>query len=247
MARQFNGSTQGLDCAGLNLTSVGTGDITIAFWLWQNAFDSGDELALEHSANYNSNNGTFIVDPNDGSGANRFGFAHQSGGLYRSVYFTQPSAAAWHHYMLIISTTGAGNCAAYVDGSAVGLTTRVNTGGGSWGNYDFFVMNRGAASLWNAGRMAGLGIWGSALTSGNATSLAGGAAPSSVGSPLYAWNLCGVASPETASAGAVNLTLVGTPPQVADPGAFASVCSGGGGGSNWGPMLSTSLNRIVQV
>jgi hypothetical protein len=94
--------------------------------------------------------------------------------------------------------------------------------------------------------MAGLGIWGSALSGANATSLAGGAAPTSVGSPLYAWNICGVSSPEPAAAGAVTLTLFGTPPQVADPGAFSAVCSGGGGGSNWAPMLSSSWNRIVQ-
>lgn len=221
MARQFDGSTQGaFSSTALDLSSAGTGPITLAFWLWWDTFANDDDLALELSANYNSNAGTFIVDPNDAVGV--FNFGHSSGSGYRSVHFARPSAAAWHHYMLVIDTTDSANCVAYVDGSSVTVTNTFNTGGSAWtSSQTLNVMCRNdGTSLLGAGRMAGLGIWAGALTAGNATSLAAGAAPSTIGTPLYSWNICGASSPEPAANGTPVLLLFGTPLQVADPPSF---------------------------
>jgi hypothetical protein len=237
MARQFNGTTQAMSSSStLDLTSVGTGPITIAFWLWWDAFANDDDLAMEFSADFNANAGAFLIDPNS-SGVVSFELSHHgTASNYRSASFARPSAAAWHHYMLVLSTTSNANILAYVDGSAVTMTLQSNTGGTSWGNYTLYVMSRSGA-LFGAGRICGIGIWGSALTAGNATTLAGGAHPVTVGTPLYAWDVCGDDSPEPPAAGGLNLTLVATPPFVANPAAFS--CAPPGPISVSGPFAPT--------
>ncbi len=227
MARQFDGATQSLQSSAPLDLSAAFDLLTLSFWLWWNGFANDDQLALEYSANFNTNAGAFIVDPNSDLGA--FGFANSfgDGGQYRYALFPRPSAAAWHHYLLVLSVTGVVNMAAYVDGVAQTLTSHIDTGGQGWGNFTLNVMSRNNASLWAAGRMTGLGIWTSGLSAANAVTLAGGAAPSTVATPAYAWNICGIASPEPASAGTPTLTVTGAT-LGAGPGSFRGCAAAAG-------------------
>lgn len=220
MARQFSGTAQSLQSAAtVDLSPAGTGPITVAYWGWWDSYLNLDNLALEMSADYGTNDGTFIVDPDSSGGG--YEFAHHSTGGFRAASIVRPSVGAWHHYMFVFYTDSSVNNVAYVDGVSVTVTPGTNNGGGAWGNFLLNVMSRNNASLFGAGRMAGLGIWGSALTAGNATTLAGGAAPASVGSPLFAWNICGIVSPEPAAVGGIALTLSASAPTfVADPATF---------------------------
>ena len=226
MARQFNGSSHSLQSASAIALSSAT-VLTVAFWLYWDAFANDDKLCLESSANFNSND-AFIINPDSSSPSGVFVFGLHRAGGYNTRSIARPSAAAWHHYMFIYDSTTVTNMLAYVDGSSVTVTTQTgNNPGSGFGDYTLNVMSRNNASLWGAGRMNGLGIWTSALTSGNASTLAGGTPPASVGSPVAAWNICGTSSPEPHSAGSVDLT-VNSATNVADAPSFTGCTAGTG-------------------
>lgn len=168
----FNGTSQSLKSSatvGLNTTNV----ITIVFWMWENSFGNTDALAFESSANFNSTNGTFIVDPNatggpSGCASGTFDFAASDGtsSNFNYFHFTRPSSATWHHYALIIYMSNAvGSDQAYVDGQSV-TTTGCHTANlsGNFTNQTLNSMSRNNASLWNAGRLDDVRIYNRALT-----------------------------------------------------------------------------------
>lgn len=226
LARTFNGSSDNLQSAStVNLSS--TKVISLSFWLYWDAFSNDDKLAFESSSNYNSNTGTFIVDVNSSSPNNTFTFSvHDSG--YLACSFAWPSATAWHHYLLILDNTtgGAGTCSAYVDGISAAPSVAVNTASGSdFGDFTLNVMSRNASSLFGAGRISDIAIWKSALTSGDATSLAACTNPSLIGTVAFYWPINQV-SPETASTGGVNLTVNGTSNSAASCTAGAATTNG---------------------
>jgi hypothetical protein len=218
----FNGSTAALNSsATVDLTSTGT--ISIWFWMNKTAFANNDFLAAESSTNHNSNNGSFIIDPNGGlSGActNFFVFGVHQGGLEEEAGFTRPTSGTWHSYLLVLSTTGGSSDKAYLDGvSASGLTAcDANSGSGNFGNYTIYLMSRAAASLWTAGSMAEFTVW-KADESANASTLNGGTLPSAVdASNLVRYtHLCGNANPEPDTQ-AGSWIFTGTPSQITGPG-----------------------------
>lgn len=131
---------------------------TISFWLWWDAFNNSDsQIAIEYTGNYNSNQ-AFLVEPNDTSGS--FGFKIHSGSSYCAALVTRPSAAAWHHYAMVmdLTLTSSQVTAVYIDGISQSITYSVNTI--SVGNTTFSVgghiyfLNRGLASLFGAGRIS---------------------------------------------------------------------------------------------
>ncbi|HEV3259451.1 MAG TPA: LamG-like jellyroll fold domain-containing protein, partial [Gemmataceae bacterium] len=99
MARSFNGST---DYASATLNLSGVQKATLAFWFWKDSFANDDQVALEHSPNFNLTPG-FIVDPNAASGS--FEIDLSSGGAYCQAKVTRPSASAWHHYAATFDRT----------------------------------------------------------------------------------------------------------------------------------------------
>ena len=155
----FNGTTQG---GSVNLDLSGTSKITVSFWLWQDAFDASDDLCMEFTANQNANAGGFYLDPNSSSFGGRFE-VKCAGNVGLTAHFAKPSAAAWHHYIVLMDTTVASNStipAIYVDGVAQSLTYVGGGGGtiGAFANSTLNLMCRNSASLFNAGRMAGVVI-----------------------------------------------------------------------------------------
>jgi hypothetical protein len=233
MARQFNGTNQALT-ASINLASATV--VSVSFWLWWDAFSNIDDFALEF-VNGGSPGGfsvdmgsgylggcILVADVNSGTTGNRFG------GL------TRPSAAAWHHY-LIVFDVGGNAITSYIDGSVVTLNSPSGTSSGTFkASADTLsVMARNGASLWGAGRMADLAIWKSGRSSGDAATLAAGARANTLGTaPDWYWRIDGTTSPEPATLGGVALTLVGAPTQVADPPVFSgpSAYLFGAGNSN---------------
>ena len=227
MARSFNGTSQAMQSAAtIDLSAAN--QITIAFWMYWTAFANNDQLALETSANYNSNTGALLIDPN-GSAANQFEVAvrvNSGGGFSNYRYFTRPTAGAWHQYVITFDRTAglAQVVAVYVDGISQSLTTLINgdgSSGGGYGNLQWNFMSRNAASLWGNGRIAEFAIWsGVNLTNAEAASLAKGANPSQIRPASLAryWPCYGTSAPERnlAQPGpARGLNLIGSPPQVA--------------------------------
>jgi len=212
LARTFNGTSDNLQSAAtIDLTA--TNKLSISFWLYWDSFADDDDVALELSANYNLNAGSFIVLPGDSSNS-AFFVALRGDGGNNSGYFTRPSAAAWHHYLIVFDMSLATNelVAVYVDGSAQSLTRPGNVDNtANFGNYTLNVMSRNAASLFGDGRISDITIWKPVLTSGNATTLAACGDPETIDAANITnrWKIV-QASPETPSVGAVNLTVTGT-------------------------------------
>lgn len=150
----------------LNLSAVST--LTVEFFLKWDVNGSGDDFALEHSATTNSNTGWNVDWDNStgGAEANTVSVKWMASGSTsspRRYTFARPSAATWHHVVLVIPVNGA--LTAYLDGKEVTTTMReTNAQTGTFANTTLNVMSRNAASLFGAGDMAHLAVYGSALS-----------------------------------------------------------------------------------
>jgi hypothetical protein len=226
MARRFNGTTQALNTsATLDLTAYTR--LTVAFWLWWTAFAADDKLAFESSANYNTNAGAILGDPDDsGTGLFTVNVRNAAVGGYSGVSFTRPSAGKWHHYTFTFDlgnvTRWVPDC--WVDGATpAGLVTAAGsavTGPATgFSNYTWYFMSRGAASLFGAGQLCEVALWpGTLLAPTEVFRLAKGAPPSEVrpGALKYYWPIAGDLNPDVASrSSAARLVPVAAPSAVA--------------------------------
>lgn len=211
MARLFNGTDQSLQSASaIDLSTYNK--ISIVFWLWWDAFANDDKFAGEFSDNYNSND-AFLMDPDAPLGSAWSLFMHSvTGAVYNGGYFPRPSAGAWHQYVLLLDrTTGTAlGVTVYLDG-ALQTVTQTESGSqtGNFGSYTLNLMSRNNASLFGAGRMAELAIYGGILLSQTEATSLQTLCPNSVNTPTHYWPLDGTTSPEPASVGGVNLTVNG--------------------------------------
>ena len=149
--------------APLNLSAHSS--VTVEFWLKWDAFANNDDLALEFTSNFNNVAGGFLVNPNAVQGS-KFGVAISKGTSRNNVYFTRPSAGVWHHYAFVLNTTAAGVSVItpYVDGVAVPYTkANSGTGAGNFANSNLYFMARAGQSLFGAGDLDELAVFGSAL------------------------------------------------------------------------------------
>lgn len=191
MALLFDGAN---DYASAAVDLSAESAITLAWWMYWDAFANNDDLAFEYSVNYNSNAGSFIVDPNASTGRLDCAVNGNVGKNYGG--YSRPSGAAWHHYMFVadFSAAGAsaGEVALYIDGSAASETVVLSSENtGNFGNHTLYFMSRAGASLFGAGRMAEVGLYSGALNAGDAKALASGLVPSRVkpGSLLHYWDM----------------------------------------------------------
>lgn len=130
--------------APLNLSTKSK--ITIAFWLYLDAYAFDDGLAMEYTANTNSTAGGFYIDPNAPSGV--FVIAVNGSGASGSGYtFPRPSAAAWHRYAISINVINQ-SVTAWVDGAIQTMTAfGAFTTGTTFGSSTLNFLNRAAANL----------------------------------------------------------------------------------------------------
>lgn len=163
MGRKFNGTTDSAVSSSVSFSSLVNGaSLAFSFWLWWDAFASGDQLALG-----TTRAGGWVCDPDySGAAAFSFGMADGGGGTSFLDRFARPSAAAWHHYLLASTRPRAatGQPArnfAYVDGVAQGLTS-ISAGAMSetWADSVVHVMSQIPPNVGNAaGRISDLAIW----------------------------------------------------------------------------------------
>lgn len=155
--------------AALNLSAYST--VSVAFWLWWDSYGTGDDLALEHTANAN-NADAFQIDPDDPYSVFVIGQTGTSGG-YRQGQITRPSAAAWHHYRFVFRRDGnLPKCT--VDGVVQTVGNRFSRGtvSGTFTNSTLYVMSRAGASLFGDGRMVGLAVFPGEVSDADAARLA---------------------------------------------------------------------------
>lgn len=210
MSRLFNGTTDQGQVA-LNLSSFA--QLSMSFWLWQDVFSNGNGVAMEFGTTTLVAGG-FGVAPNNSTGSN-FGVIMSTGSVFWLDNFPRPSAGKWHHYLWTANRATPVNVV-YVDGVLQTLTG-TNHGAGTYGNFGNLTLNlmsRNAASLFNAGRLAEIAIWGGVLLGQtDATNLFNKQLPTfdHPSSLSDYWPLAGQTSPEPeVSAGGTGITMTGT-------------------------------------
>ena len=152
--------------AQVNLS--GTSKLTIEFWLKWNNYENNDSLAMELTPNFNNTAGGFLVDPNAPEEGGKFGVAIGTGASRNNVFFTRPSAGAWHYYTFVIDTSAAGESeiTPYVDGEPVTYTkTESRTGAGNFANSTLNFMSRNASALFGAGSLDEVALYSETLAS----------------------------------------------------------------------------------
>lgn len=160
-ALQFDGVNDTLSTA-VNLSLSGTHVVSIACWVWWDAFGSNDDLLLEFGENFGISGSSFIVNPND-STFGGFGLAMSDGAAAaRFETFTRPSAGAWHHYVFVFDGDsvsggggGSGDIKMYVDGTLL-VETAINLTAYTTANFGtgiLYVFNRANSSLFGAGKL----------------------------------------------------------------------------------------------
>ena len=198
-ARLFDGVNDSLRTSStVDLSAVSK--ITIVFWLWWDAYGTDSHQCMELTADQGLTTNGFVLIPNGSTGVWLVAFTGNVGGVVAT--FTRPSAAAWHHFTILLDKSKSTQevDAVYVDGSSQSLTFTANANNtNNWANSNLNFMSRNNASLWGAGRMAEAAIYpGVLLGATEASALAGGASPSLVRpsiKPFY-WPLIGRGSPE---------------------------------------------------
>jgi len=150
----FNGTSQ--DAASSAAITYGTNKITVCFWAY---FDStsGTTILLESSANWNSNNNSWICYLD--SGRINAGVRDSAG---RVEYVTAPSTGAWVHIALLLdNSTTTGNVDIYYDGVSQSTTVSTNskTSIQTFSAYTLYAAARARASLWSNFRMDDLRIY----------------------------------------------------------------------------------------
>ncbi len=141
--------------------------ITVEFWLKWSSYANDDDLAMEFTGNFNEVPGGFLVDPNAPQFGGTFGVGIGSGTSRNTVFFTRPSAGAWHHYAFAIDTTApaASQITPYVDGQSVTYQKADNgTGAPAFAKSNLYFMSRAAGFLNGAGDLDEVALYNRALS-----------------------------------------------------------------------------------
>src|SRR6185436_8292105 len=168
----------------LNVDLSGVNKLSLSFWMWWDTFANDDDLAFEFTANYGVATGGFLVDPNSGTIPNKFEVALRGDVGTCAANFTRPSAAAWHHYTILLDKSASSHevAAVYVDGSSQTLSYTFDSDNtNNFANSTLNFMSRNNSALFGAGRMCEVAIYpGLLLSTSQITTLADGFAPTVV-------------------------------------------------------------------
>jgi PKD repeat protein len=160
-AARFDGIN---DSASAAVDLSGKPAITVEFWLKWNSYANDDRLAMEFTNNFNEAPGGFLVDPNSSYGSFAVGIGN--GASRNTTLFPRPTAGQWHHYAFVLNTTApAGEeVVPYVDGEAVPYSKpESGSGAPTFANSTLNFMSRGGTSLFGAGDLDEVAIYGRAL------------------------------------------------------------------------------------
>jgi len=115
-----------------------------------------------------------------------------------------PTNNAWHHLLITYDNSSVSNNPIfYLDGTAVSVTEYATPVGAATTNSEAYTLGNRATDLARIfpGHLAEFAVWDSILTAGNATSLAGKALATTIGSPVCYFRVFGDDSPETDATG----------------------------------------------
>ncbi|HYF01407.1 MAG TPA: LamG domain-containing protein, partial [Planctomycetota bacterium] len=183
-ALSFNGTGQ---AGGVRLDLSGTNVVSVAFWLYWDAYANDDRLALEFGTSqapgqgFNELTTGFLIDPNSASFPGQFEVAVKGNAGYQNITFARPSAAAWHHYVIVFDKSvggGAPEVIPYVDGAVAAFAqSGVLDNTNNFGNDTLWFMSRGGSLLLGAGKLDDVRVYRRALTAAEVAALAAGNQP----------------------------------------------------------------------
>jgi hypothetical protein len=150
----------------LNLSAYSA--VTLSFWLWWDAFANDDKLAMEFNSNYGNSPGGFYVDPNGSTATAWEVGTNAPHPTVDAASFARPTAQVWHHIGIVMDLSRAGGAATFdflIDGiTKTGTTMTSSNGSGTFPSTTLYIMSRAGSTLRGVGRMAYLGVYGSALS-----------------------------------------------------------------------------------
>ena len=147
--------------ASIPLDLSSSNKMSMAFWLQWNAYSSGDNFALEFTANTNNNDGSILINPSSSAGSFTIYTRITSTANGHNASFTRPSVGL-HHYVLTCdrnaSVTG---WYAYVDGVQQTVNTVLaNYGSSNFANSTLYFFHRNnTLGNYGAGQISGLTFW----------------------------------------------------------------------------------------
>lgn len=148
--------------AAVPLDLSATPRATITWWMWIDDWNGNPHIAVEHTANYNTNRG-FLTYWDD-HGLNETGMSSGTGAYRTAKHGVQPPAGTWHHwaatYDRSTSTVGL-----YLDGAAVTLTPLgTATMSGNFLNATLNIGARSGGAVHLRGKICGVAAFPAILT-----------------------------------------------------------------------------------
>jgi len=138
--------------------------ITLAMTLTWDAYANDDALAMEFTANNNSNAGGFFLDPNESGGRWAVSANGNGSATVKGVSFTRPDAGT-HRYAIAIDIRNQA-VSVYVDGVAVGTTQYGFSGsaGTTFANSTLYLLSRANSALFATGGLQDITLYDGALS-----------------------------------------------------------------------------------
>jgi hypothetical protein len=155
-----------------NVDLSGGQDASFVFWARQEAYGTGNELVMEHTASIDTNNGGAWFTFEDATGT--IAIATKGAVGYSTARYTRPSAGTWHHYVLTIDyalTTNEVNL--YQDGVLLTPSSRPSNSNntGNLANATTYLASRGGTSLQAPCKIDEFGVYDRVLTASDVTAL----------------------------------------------------------------------------
>lgn len=173
-ALQFDGVNDfGRSTASISPTT-GVTNWTFCAWVWWDSYANNDDLLGELTANINNPyDGAFNINPNSSSPSGVAVFTTQdaaSGLKYRAESIARWPAAEWVHIAAVFESRAnslQGEWTLYTNGVVATQTVRTTDKDQATDLRSdvFYLMSRGGTTLFGAGRLDDVGLWGSALDS----------------------------------------------------------------------------------
>lgn len=149
--------------------NFGTDVITVLAWVKWDTFANDNGLLMELSADSNTNDGTFIINPNASVAADFEGGLQDgvTGSRFRSEYATRPTAGSWKHYAFVLdNSTTTGDVKIFFDGIEQSTTIRLDAKDKT-GNFltdTLYLFSRAGTTLFGGGDIDDLRIYAGELT-----------------------------------------------------------------------------------
>lgn len=140
--------------------------ISVAFWLYWDAFANDDAFAMEFTPNTNNTAGAFYIDPNSSAGGGKFAVVpNGSGANGNGMLYDRPTAGTWHRYCATIDIRNQFTTLA-IDGrdvSGISAGASPNTGT-SFADSTLFILSRSGNSLLGTGNIQDIVFYSGALS-----------------------------------------------------------------------------------